>query len=107
MGGAMALHLAGRYHPEVAGVFALSSFLNKDSVAFQVSSYHTSATSAFHADEVTPWASVCVCVCFRPLKSASGKACPSPRCSSATAPRMSWCPTDGERRPRRCCRRLA
>lgn len=54
MGGAMALHLAGRYHPEVAGVFALSSFLNKDSVAFQVSSYHTSATSAFHADEVTP-----------------------------------------------------
>ncbi|KAF7642426.1 hypothetical protein LDENG_00258140 [Lucifuga dentata] len=35
MGGAMALHLACRYHPDVAGVFALSSFLNKDSVAFQ------------------------------------------------------------------------
>ena len=36
MGGAMALHLVCRYHPDVAGVFALSSFLNKDSVAFQV-----------------------------------------------------------------------
>ncbi|XP_056901195.1 lysophospholipase-like protein 1 [Takifugu flavidus] len=35
MGGAMALHLACRYHPDVAGVFALSSFLNKDSAAFQ------------------------------------------------------------------------
>ncbi|XP_026149741.1 lysophospholipase-like protein 1 isoform X2 [Mastacembelus armatus] len=35
MGGAMALHLACRYHPDVAGVFALSTFLNKDSVAFQ------------------------------------------------------------------------
>ncbi|XP_068188836.1 lysophospholipase-like protein 1 isoform X2 [Antennarius striatus] len=35
MGGAMALHLVCRYHPDVAGVFALSSFLNKDSVAFQ------------------------------------------------------------------------
>lgn len=36
MGGAMALHLACRYQPDVAGVFALSSFLNKDSVAYQV-----------------------------------------------------------------------
>uniref|UniRef100_A0A3Q3W9R6 palmitoyl-protein hydrolase n=1 Tax=Mola mola TaxID=94237 RepID=A0A3Q3W9R6_MOLML len=36
MGGAMALHLACRHHPDVAGVFALSSFLNKDSLAFQV-----------------------------------------------------------------------
>ncbi|XP_056142667.1 lysophospholipase-like protein 1 [Lampris incognitus] len=35
MGGALALHLACRYHPDIAGVFALSSFLNKDSVAFQ------------------------------------------------------------------------
>ncbi|CAL1610797.1 unnamed protein product [Knipowitschia caucasica] len=35
MGGAMALHLACRFHTDVAGVFALSSFLNKDSVAFQ------------------------------------------------------------------------
>ncbi|XP_041964210.1 lysophospholipase-like protein 1 isoform X1 [Alosa sapidissima] len=35
MGGAMALHLACRYHPEVGGVFALSSFLNKDSVVYQ------------------------------------------------------------------------
>ncbi|KAK2910680.1 hypothetical protein Q8A73_008395 [Channa argus] len=35
MGGAMALHLACRYNPDVAGVFALSSFLNKDSVTYQ------------------------------------------------------------------------
>nr|XP_046171162.1 lysophospholipase-like protein 1 isoform X1 [Oncorhynchus gorbuscha] len=35
MGGAMALHLACRYHPDVAGVFALSSFLNKYSVVYQ------------------------------------------------------------------------
>ncbi|XP_028326551.1 lysophospholipase-like protein 1 isoform X2 [Gouania willdenowi] len=35
MGGAMAFHLVCRYHPDVAGVFALSSFLNRDSVAFQ------------------------------------------------------------------------
>ncbi|XP_031432435.1 lysophospholipase-like protein 1 [Clupea harengus] len=35
MGGAMALHLACRNHPEVGGVFALSSFLNKDSVVYQ------------------------------------------------------------------------
>ncbi|XP_063054380.1 lysophospholipase-like protein 1 [Engraulis encrasicolus] len=35
MGGAMALHLACRHHPDVGGVFALSSFLNKDSVVYQ------------------------------------------------------------------------
>jgi len=35
MGGAMALHLACRDHPEVAGVFALSSFLNKGSVVYK------------------------------------------------------------------------
>ncbi|XP_072535937.1 lysophospholipase-like protein 1 [Salminus brasiliensis] len=35
MGGAMALHLACRYHQDIAGVFALSSFLNKDSVVYQ------------------------------------------------------------------------
>ncbi|KAL4657469.1 lysophospholipase-like protein 1 [Arapaima gigas] len=35
MGGAMALHLVSRFHPDVAGVFALSSFLNKDSKVFQ------------------------------------------------------------------------
>lgn len=33
----MALHLACRYHLDVAGVFALSSFLNKGSVIYQVS----------------------------------------------------------------------
>ncbi|MBN3306057.1 LYPL1 protein, partial [Amia calva] len=36
MGGAMALHLACRYHADIAGIFALSSFLNKDSVVYQV-----------------------------------------------------------------------
>uniref|UniRef100_A0A8B9JR87 palmitoyl-protein hydrolase n=1 Tax=Astyanax mexicanus TaxID=7994 RepID=A0A8B9JR87_ASTMX len=36
MGGAMALHLACRYHQDIAGVFALSSFLNKDSVVYQL-----------------------------------------------------------------------
>ncbi|XP_026857423.2 lysophospholipase-like protein 1 isoform X2 [Electrophorus electricus] len=36
MGGAMALHLACRYHQDVAGVFSLSSFLNRDSVVYQV-----------------------------------------------------------------------
>ncbi|RXN11684.1 lysophospholipase 1 [Labeo rohita] len=35
MGGAMALHLVYRYHQDVAGIFALSSFLNKDSVVYQ------------------------------------------------------------------------
>ncbi|KAG1936160.1 lysophospholipase-like protein 1 [Pimephales promelas] len=35
MGGAMALHLVSRYQPDVAGIFALSSFLNKDSVVYQ------------------------------------------------------------------------
>lgn len=38
MGGAMAMHLAYRFHPQVAGVFALSSFLNKNSVVYQVRS---------------------------------------------------------------------
>jgi len=36
MGGAMALHLALRYVPSVAGVFALSSFMNDDSVITQL-----------------------------------------------------------------------
>uniref|UniRef100_A0A672FXA6 palmitoyl-protein hydrolase n=1 Tax=Salarias fasciatus TaxID=181472 RepID=A0A672FXA6_SALFA len=35
MGGAMSFHLACRQHPDVAGVFVLSSFLNKDSVVYQ------------------------------------------------------------------------
>ncbi|XP_067319888.1 lysophospholipase-like protein 1 [Anolis sagrei] len=35
MGGGMAMHLAYRYHQDVAGVFALSSFLNKNSVVYQ------------------------------------------------------------------------
>lgn len=33
----MALHLACRYHQDVAGVFVLSGFLNKDSVVYRVS----------------------------------------------------------------------
>ncbi|XP_048391952.2 lysophospholipase-like protein 1 isoform X1 [Stegostoma tigrinum] len=35
MGGTMAMHLAYRFHQQVAGVFALSSFLNKDSIVYQ------------------------------------------------------------------------
>ncbi|KAL1769951.1 lysophospholipase 1 [Sigmodon hispidus] len=35
MGGCMAMHLAYRNHRDVAGVFALSSFLNKDSVVYK------------------------------------------------------------------------
>ncbi|XP_066467800.1 lysophospholipase-like protein 1 isoform X2 [Tiliqua scincoides] len=35
MGGGMAMHLAYRYHKDVAGVFALSSFLNKNSAVYQ------------------------------------------------------------------------
>nr|XP_060610235.1 lysophospholipase-like protein 1 [Anolis sagrei ordinatus] len=35
MGGGMAMHLAYGYHQDVAGVFALSSFLNKNSVVYQ------------------------------------------------------------------------
>jgi phospholipase/carboxylesterase len=38
MGGCMAMHLAYRKHRDVAGVFALSSFLNKASAVYQVSS---------------------------------------------------------------------
>ena len=37
MGGALAMHLAYRFCPSVAGVFALSSFLNEDSVVYKVS----------------------------------------------------------------------
>ncbi|NP_001287698.1 lysophospholipase-like protein 1 isoform b [Homo sapiens] len=35
MGGCMAIHLAYRNHQDVAGVFALSSFLNKASAVYQ------------------------------------------------------------------------
>ncbi|XP_056424335.1 lysophospholipase-like protein 1 isoform X2 [Hyla sarda] len=35
MGGAMAMHLAYRYHRDVAGVFALSSFLNNNSIVYK------------------------------------------------------------------------
>ncbi|XP_053164942.1 lysophospholipase-like protein 1 [Hemicordylus capensis] len=35
MGGGMAMHLAYRYHQDLAGVFALSSFLCKNSVVYQ------------------------------------------------------------------------
>ncbi|XP_068135787.1 lysophospholipase-like protein 1 isoform X2 [Hyperolius riggenbachi] len=35
MGGGMAMHLAYRYHKDVAGVFALSSFLNDNSIVYK------------------------------------------------------------------------
>ncbi|XP_070578678.1 lysophospholipase-like protein 1 [Ptychodera flava] len=36
MGGAMAMHLGYRFHHDLAGVFALSSFLNIDSAVYKV-----------------------------------------------------------------------
>lgn len=36
MGGTMAMHMAFRYFPQVAGVFALSSFLAYDSAVYKV-----------------------------------------------------------------------
>lgn len=36
MGGAMALHLAYRFHQDVAGVFTLSGFLNDKSIVYEV-----------------------------------------------------------------------
>ncbi|XP_038667865.1 lysophospholipase-like protein 1 [Scyliorhinus canicula] len=48
MGGTMAMHLAYRFHQQVAGVFALSSFLNKDSVVYEaVQSTKTSMPELF------------------------------------------------------------
>ncbi|XP_071833469.1 lysophospholipase-like protein 1 isoform X2 [Apostichopus japonicus] len=35
MGGALAYHLAYRFHRDIAGVFSLSSFINKDSIIYQ------------------------------------------------------------------------
>lgn len=36
MGGGLAYHLAYRFHRDIAGVFALSSFVNQDSVVYEV-----------------------------------------------------------------------
>ena len=36
MGGAMSLMMGYKYTPDIAGVFALSSFLNNDSTVYQV-----------------------------------------------------------------------
>lgn len=35
MGGSMAMHLAYRHHPDLAGVFAMSSFLSEDSTVYK------------------------------------------------------------------------
>ncbi|KAL2305958.1 hypothetical protein Nmel_003856 [Mimus melanotis] len=43
MGGGMAMHLAYRFHQDLAGVFALSSFLNKDSAVYQALKRNESA----------------------------------------------------------------
>jgi len=37
LGGGLAIHVGYRINPEIAGVFALSSFLPPDSVVFSVS----------------------------------------------------------------------
>ncbi|XP_038073988.1 lysophospholipase-like protein 1 [Patiria miniata] len=47
MGGGMAMHLAYRFHHDVAGVFALSSFLNQDSVVYKVVSSKPSLPPLF------------------------------------------------------------
>lgn len=47
MGGCLALHLAYRYKTTVAGCFAMSSFLNKESVIYEVHSYDISIDSLF------------------------------------------------------------
>ncbi|TRY53733.1 hypothetical protein DNTS_017019 [Danionella cerebrum] len=44
MGGAMALHLVYRHHQDIAGTFALSSFLNKDSVVYKADTPGTPIT---------------------------------------------------------------
>ncbi|XP_064270240.1 lysophospholipase-like protein 1 isoform X2 [Passer domesticus] len=43
MGGGMAMHLAFRFHQDLAGVFALSSFLNIDSAVYQALKRNESA----------------------------------------------------------------
>ncbi|XP_078000913.1 lysophospholipase-like protein 1 [Glandiceps talaboti] len=40
MGGTMAMHLGYRFHPDVAGVFSLSSFLNINSVVYKALREH-------------------------------------------------------------------
>ncbi|XP_043551722.1 lysophospholipase-like protein 1 isoform X2 [Chiloscyllium plagiosum] len=45
MGGTMAMHVAYRFQQQVAGVFVLSSFLNKDSIVYQQPSMVVSSRS--------------------------------------------------------------
>lgn len=40
MGGCLALHLAYRYKTSIAGCFAMSSFLNKGSIIYEVHLYN-------------------------------------------------------------------
>uniref|UniRef100_A0A8D9A3U2 palmitoyl-protein hydrolase n=3 Tax=Cacopsylla melanoneura TaxID=428564 RepID=A0A8D9A3U2_9HEMI len=55
MGGGMALHMAYRYFPQMAGCFALSSFLHNDSMVYEdlAKAQHTSLPPliAFHGDK--------------------------------------------------------
>lgn len=48
MGGALAIHTAFHVHPEIRGCFALSSFLNDDSIVFE--SLRTKSLGQKHAD---------------------------------------------------------
>lgn len=48
MGGALAIHTAYHVHPELRGCFALSSFLNDDSIVFE--SLRTKSLGQKHAD---------------------------------------------------------
>ncbi|XP_073484467.1 lysophospholipase-like protein 1 [Aquarana catesbeiana] len=48
MGGGMSMHLAYRYHRDIAGVFALSSFLNENSIVYkELESCHQSLPELF------------------------------------------------------------
>lgn len=47
MGGCLALHLAYRYRTAVAGCFAMSSFLNKGSIIYEVNIYLTKCGKYF------------------------------------------------------------
>lgn len=45
MGAALTMHCGYRFCPEIAGMFALSGFLSKNSSVFKVSSYIISLTT--------------------------------------------------------------
>ncbi|XP_036984245.2 lysophospholipase-like protein 1 isoform X2 [Artibeus jamaicensis] len=55
MGGCMAMHLAYRKHQDVAGVFALSSFLNKVSAVYQTTYFTFSLGTSDLTENSCAW----------------------------------------------------